>query len=64
MQISTDHFHPREILEGLQQRGFKTNMGYNNTGILATIWIQGGSFYYGMSQAAKSYTIIKDTNLY
>lgn len=40
----------REILDGLHQRGFKTNMGYNDAGAFLTAWVRAGGYYVGMNQ--------------
>ena len=45
----TDHFS-REILDGLHQRGFRTNMGYKDTGLLLTVWVRAGGYYMGMNR--------------
>ncbi|KAF8813407.1 FAD/NAD(P)-binding domain-containing protein [Phlegmacium glaucopus] len=35
----------KEILDGLHQRGFRTNMGYQDTGLLLMVWLKAGGYY-------------------
>ena len=39
----------RDILDGLRKRGFKLNLGYNDTGLLPLVWRRGGGYYLGNS---------------
>jgi len=35
----------KEILDGLHQRGFRTNMGFHDTGLLLLVWTKAGGYY-------------------
>ena len=37
----------RELLEGLHKRGFRTNMGPDDSGAYILAWERGGGFYFG-----------------
>jgi len=39
----------REILDGLQKRGFKTTLGDDDSGFLLMAWNKGGGYYLGWS---------------
>jgi hypothetical protein len=50
MKLVTQSFVlSREILDGLHQRGFRTNMGFQDTGLMLTVFVQGGGYYLGMN---------------
>ncbi|KAF8813451.1 hypothetical protein BYT27DRAFT_7180991 [Phlegmacium glaucopus] len=35
----------KEVLDGLHQRGFRTNMGYGGAGLLPSVWVKAGGYY-------------------
>ena len=37
----------REILDGLHTRGFKTNMGYKECGLIPSVIAEAGGYYMG-----------------
>lgn len=47
---STHRFpFPRGILDGLKARGFRTNLGYKDAGVLLLAWANAGGYYLGES---------------
>lgn len=37
----------RDVLEGLQKRGFHINKGYKDCGVLLAVWQKAGGYYLG-----------------
>jgi hypothetical protein len=35
----------RELIEGLEKAGIKTNLGLENTGLIPLVWETGGGYY-------------------
>jgi len=35
----------KDILDGLRRRGFRLNKGYNDCGVMSSVWQRGGGFY-------------------
>lgn len=51
--------HYRDLLDGLHNRGFKTNIGYQGTGLRTLFWNKGGGYYIGVPLSIMIYNFAK-----
>ncbi len=49
LRFCSTHIFSRGILEGLKARGFRTNLGYKDAGVLLLAWAKAGGYYLGES---------------
>lgn len=50
----------RELIEGLEKAGFKTNLGLENTGLIPLVWETGGGYYIGRPLTTLALQVVID----